>query len=185
METLQLAVTRRTRPRLAAFSIALSAVLAATLLPAASADAAGTPSGPQYTYRMVSVSKIASRVKSEALSTVACVQRSGSVSYAISSTRSNTFSYTAGLSVDILKSLLSATGSVSGSVSTSTTVTETLTMNLSAGECAQVFALRDKYRYTLQKKCNYACSGVYYNKTYVTLGTGTYSKFVGRKYYLV
>jgi hypothetical protein len=173
----------RTATRLV--GLVMSSGLALGLLVVASpADAAGTPSGPQYTYRMTNVYKSGSLVKSEALSSIMCLQRSGTVSYSTSSTRSNSFSVTGGLSFSTLKGLLGSAISVSGGITTSTTVTETLTMNLSANQCARVYALRDKYAYTLQKKCNWACSGTYYDKQYHSIGSGSYTKFVGRKFYL-
>lgn len=147
--------------------------------------AAGTPSGPQYSYQMVNVYKSATRVKSAQISSQVCnpTGNATTASYSSSTTRSNTFSLSGDLGFSALSSLLSGKISVSGSVTSSTTITQSLSTTVPAYRCMAVFELRDRYAYTLQKKCNYACSGAYASKTWVTLGSGTYSKFVGRAYY--
>lgn len=183
-----MSIPTRVRPRLSRpIAVLASVVLAASIstVQASSASAAGTPSGPQYTYRMVSVSLTSSRYKAEALGTIQCVQNTGSVSFSTSVTSTNSFSYTAGLGFSTLKGLLDANISVSGGVTTSTTTQESVTMNLNAGQCARVHALRNAYSYTLQRKCNYACTTATGAGVFKTLGTGSYTKVVGRGYFLV
>jgi len=88
---------------------------------------------------------------------------------------------TSDLGFSTLASLLSSKVSVSGGTTSSTTTTESLTTSVPAYRCMAVFELRDRYSYTLQKKCNFACaSGA---KVWQSVGTGVYSKFVGRAYY--
>ena len=180
---------RPLRSRLVLLGSLLTAfVLVFSLAQPLEARAAGVPGVPQYTYRMVSVSKTGTRVKSEALSTITCQRIAGGTTtavYSVSSTRSNNFSVTGGLGFDALSGLLKANVSVTGGVTTSSTYEESLSISVPYPKCAQVFALRDKYSYTLQKRCNIACTGVYANKTWVSLGGGSYTKFVGRAYYYV
>lgn len=147
----------------------------------APATAAGTPSGPKYKYKMISVKKSASHVRGAKISSEVCAPTGNATtaSYTTSTTRSNTFNVTGDLGFSVLKGLLSSKVSVSGGVTMSTTTTEGLTTNVPAKRCLAVFELRDKYSYTLQKKCQYACL----TKKWTTVGKGTYSKFIGRAYF--
>lgn len=176
--------TRIARSAAALLSALLFSGAAIVAVPA-SASAAGTPSGPQYNYQMVNVSKSGTRVKGVQISSQVCAPTGNATtaSYSTSTTRSNTFSVTSDLSFSGLSGLLTSKIGVSGGVTTSTTATEGLSTTIPKSRCMAVFALNDTYTYTLQKKCNYACTGAYASKNWVTVGTGSYKKFVGRAYY--
>ena len=176
--------TLRNRVLSSSLSAALLIGLSIVAVPTA-ANAAGTPSGPQYSYQMVSVTKSATRVKSAQISSQVCAPTGNATtaSYTTSTTRSNTFSVTSDLGFSVLAGLLSPKVSVSGGVTSSTTTTEGLTTSVPAGRCLAVFELRDRYSYTLQKKCNYACSTATGAGVWKSVGSGVYSKFVGRAYY--
>ncbi|WP_426323164.1 hypothetical protein [Microbacterium sp. E-13] len=160
-------------------------IAGAAVIAVPGAASAATPTGPQYSYQMVNVYKSGARVKGAQISYQVCAPTSNATtaSYNTSTTRSNTFSITSDLSFSGLSGLLSSKVSVSGGVTTSTTTTEGLGTVVPQGRCMAVFALNDVYRYTLQKKCNWACSGAYASKSWVTVGTGSYTKFVGRAYF--
>lgn len=162
-----------------------SVVAGGLALGATSAQAAGTPTGPQYVYQMVNVSKIASLNKAESLGLINCNRSSqlGTATYSNASTATNTFSFTAGLAFSDLAKLITGKAEISGGVSSSSTVTQAVMINLLPNQCAQVFALRDKYKYTLKQQCRYACGSS--GKDWANKGTGTYSKMVGRAFYNV
>lgn len=160
--------------------IAATLTLSSTVVgPNELAQAAGTPSGPQYSYQMINVFKSGNNVTGARISTPVCATlQATTASYTTSSTRTNTFSVTGDLGFSALKNLLSGKVTVSGGITESTTITEVLTVVVPVGKCMAVFELRDRYTYTLQRKCNYACT----TKEWVTIGTGVYSKLDGRAY---
>jgi len=183
---------RRIRSRALVAIASVSVAVLGVVLPASTAQAAGTPSGPQYAYRMTGVAQYQTKVQAESLSAVDCLPsgHTGTDSYSVASTKSNTFSVTSGVDFSGLIKLLTAAGSVSVSSSTgsSTTITQTLTVSFKGPQCAQVFALRDRYVYNLEKYCNWACSADYYSNSgthiWVSQGQGVFSQFVARKYYI-
>jgi hypothetical protein len=141
---------------------------------------------------MVSVSQSQTRYKSTAISGIMCnrTPNAGTTSYSTAATTSNNFSVTGDLSFSALAGLLAGKIAVSGGVTTSTTTTEALSINLDPNQCAQVFALRNSYTYTLQRRCNLACASAEYGwggnpNPYLNVGTGKYTKVVGRAFYLV
>lgn len=182
-------IPNRRRRLLGAALVAAILLTGVGLTQASTAQAAGVPGVPKYTYRMVNVYQSASRYRSTALSSVLCnnTPNAGSTTYSTAVTTSNNFSYTGGLSFPVLSGLFTPNLSISGGVTSSTTTTESLTVNLNPGQCAQVFALRNAYSYTLQRRCNLACTNAEYAAPggYLTMGTGSYTKVVGRGFYLV
>jgi hypothetical protein len=129
------------------------------------------------------VTVTASRAKGEALSAVYCnrAAKSAIMSYSTTSTRSNTFSFSDSLAFSTLAGLFTA--NVSGSVSSSTTSTQGISVGAAPHSCVRIFALRDKYAYTLQTQCRFACSKKYYGGKWIRNGSGVFSKFIGRASY--
>jgi hypothetical protein len=165
-------------------AILCTAILGVALTGAVAQPAAAVPAPtPQWSYKMVSVYKSATRAKSSKISSEVCnpTGQSTTASYAASTERSNTFSVTGGLNFAKLASMLGGQISVTGSITESTTITQTLTTTVPSHRCMAVYQLRDRYTYTLQKKCNYACNTG--TRDWKSVGTGTYSKFIGRAYY--
>jgi hypothetical protein len=156
-------------------------------LSAAPASAFGTPSGPQYLYRMVSITRTAHLAKGKAIGQITCnrTPHSGKTSYTSSTTDTNTFTvqFDVTVAISILFAEIGAHLGITDTQTHGSTLTQAVSVTVVPKECVQLHELRNHYHFTQERLCRYACPG--YSQRWYKKGTGTYSRFVGRAYYKV